>query len=493
MLKKITLLLFISPIVLAADPSSTTNDDELNMILEGFEDNKQQQEPELDEILQGFEDSSPKTEDEIKDILEGFEDTTPGSEVSAETVIAEARPWDILTLLSLSSSYNYQHEAPAAGETDYRGLSRLKLKIQPELRYQFNRDWDSVISANGFYDFAYRINGRDNYTSQVLDSYESELELREAYLRGTVSDNFDITIGRQIEVWGKADSVRVVDVLNPLDFREPGMVDIEDLRLPTFMIKGDYYFSDWNLSAIVIPEIRMNKNPAYGSDFYLGNPNQPPPDEEIPDDLENQEYALALKGRFQGWDLSFHAAHIFDDQFYFETINGKPVLKHARVNMAGVATNIASGSWILKSEAALFDGIKYSGFDEEYTRADVMLGFDYAGITNTSLSIETVTRYLFDYDKALAAMPNDTSETEGQLFLRYTGTFLREKLEATVLVSFLGHNPDEGAFYRGSIQYELMDAMTILLGGIIYQSGDSRLSKALASNDRIFADWRYSF
>ena len=65
-------------------------------------------------------------------------------------------------------------------------------------------------------------------------------------------------------VWGKSDNLRVTDVLNPLDNREPGLVDIEDLRLPTTMTKLDLYLGDWNLSGMVVHEVRFNKAPALG-------------------------------------------------------------------------------------------------------------------------------------------------------------------------------------------------------------------------------------
>ncbi|MDX1811232.1 MAG: DUF1302 family protein, partial [Gammaproteobacteria bacterium] len=338
-------LLLTLPFLLACSSiqlaQAATSDEEMQMIMEGFGS---------DDSSQNSNKNSSEADQELKDILQGFEDTTPTpSQNGEEQAPVETKAWDLTTLTSLSTSYNYQHKSPAPGQTDYRGLSRLKLKVQPEFRYQFNKSYDAVVSGSGFYDFAYAINGRDNYTDQVLEIHQSELQVREAYLRGTLTSSIDVTLGRQIVVWGKADSVRVVDVLNPLDFREPGMVDIEDLRLPVAMLKGDYYVGDWNVSAIIIPEIRTNKMPAYGSDFYLGDPTQPAPKEDVPDNFKNQDYALALKGRFQGWDLSFHAAHYYDKQPHLKNFQQ---LEHARLTMLGVAGNVALGNWMLKAEAA---------------------------------------------------------------------------------------------------------------------------------------------
>ena len=490
------LLLAMANPLMATEPNGphTGTDTELESILEGFESDKPA-EPALDDILQGFEDEKTDAGDggqSLEDILQGFD--APQNELdNAATATPAIKPWEWVTLLSLSSSYNYQHRKPGPGFADYRGLSRLRLKLQPELRYKFTRDWDALLSARAFYDFAYRINGRKQYTRQVLDTYESELEIREAYVRGTLHSDFDITLGRQIVVWGKADFVRVVDVLNPLDFREPGMVDIEDLRLPVFMLRGDYYFGDWDLSAIVSPEIRVGKNPAYGSDFYFGTPNLPAPTEAVPADVTHQEFGLALSGRFQGWDLSLHYASVYDDQAYASIRQNQVILHYPRIRLFGVAGNIAWGNWIVKAEAAALDGLRFTAIDDTFSRFDAMLGVDFSGITDTTLTVEAVNRHLLDYQPAIGAIPNATREDEAQLAFSGTTTFLREKLELRALVSLLGFSTSDGAFYRGTVSYELMDAMTLQVGAIVYHAGDSRISQVAARNDRVFVDWRYSF
>ena len=450
------------------------------------------EESNIDELMQGFDDSESLTsEDSLDDLLEGFEEPIQ-STVTTSTPTVQ-RNWDLVTLASLSSSYNYQHQAPTADEADYRGLSRLKIKLQPELRYKFNNKWDTVISANGFYDFAYTINGRNQYTPETLDTYESELELREAYVRGTVTNNFDIKVGRQIVVWGKSDSIRVVDVLNPLDFREPGMVDIEDLRLPVTMFKADYYFDQWNLSAIAIPEIRFNKIPAYGSEFYVGS--EKPPTEIVPNDLENIELALALEGIFSGWDLSFYFANYYDDQTHMilNSSNNPIGQKHSQLVLLGAATNIVFGDWLLKIESAFINGLEFASTNTNFARADILLGVDYAGFTDTTLTVEAVNRKLINYEDVLSTSIDRTEENEGQIALRYSGSFMHDKVKLIGLIAILGTDFDAGAYYRGSIEYEIMNATSVTFGGIAYQSGDNFLLKNIAQNDRLFFDIRYSF
>ncbi|MEA3415028.1 MAG: DUF1302 family protein [Thermodesulfobacteriota bacterium] len=201
-------------------------------------------------------------------------------------------------------------------------------------------------------------------------------------------------LGRQIVVWGKSDNIRVTDVLNPLDMREPGLTDIEDLRFPVAMSKLDYYIGDWSLTGIAIHEIRFNKSPEYGSDFYSGS--QPPPHEDKPDSCcKNTEYAAAINGIFSGWDISFYWTDYYNDMPNTQLISAVPPpqteWKHARLKMFGAAFNQALGNWLLKAETVYIDGFEFFNRPgKEYSRIDVLAGIEYSGFKDTTVSIEAV-------------------------------------------------------------------------------------------------------
>ncbi|MCH8239830.1 MAG: hypothetical protein IIB62_07220 [Proteobacteria bacterium] len=126
------------------------------------------------------------------------------------------------------------------------------------------------VETVGWYDFVYRVKGRGGYGGEVLDVYEWQFDSGEVYLTGPLHKNVDLTIGRKIVNWGRSDTFRVVDVINPLDNKEPGLVDIEDLRRPKTMLKLDLNSGPWSAQLLVIPEHRYNRNPPPGSDFFTG-------------------------------------------------------------------------------------------------------------------------------------------------------------------------------------------------------------------------------
>ena len=264
----------------------------------------------------------------------------------------------------IGSSYNLKPHKPASVDTNWRGLSRLKTELELNLEADLSDSWEAYISGYGFYDLAYVINGRDEYTDDVLDHNEDEIELRETYLQGRLTDSLSIKAGRQILVWGKSDGIRVTDVLNPIDLREPGVTDIEDLRLPTTMVRLDYLWKNFNITGTFIPEIRLNKNPEFGHDFYPFA--EPIPNEDKPDsNWNNAEYGIAIEGAFSGWEVSFYWADIYKDMYIdiphvkivsISSETGMPVLesKHSRVHMYGTAANYVVNNFVLKAEAASF-------------------------------------------------------------------------------------------------------------------------------------------
>ena len=474
--------------------AQTDDPESVDKIIQGFDDEAPaRQSP--DAFMDGFEETSvpppatPVGEDEF---LQGF-DEAPAEESAALTESKEPSAWRLEGEFALTSTYNFSPEA----EPPWRGFSMLRSELEVAVKNKISDRWQAQISVRGFYDAVFSIRGRDNYTSQVLDQYETELELKDTFIQGSLTDDLDTKIGRQVVVWGTLDNLRVTDVLNPLDLRVPGMTDIDDLRLPVTMLKFDYYFSKWALSGIALPEVRFSKLPVYGSDFYPFPVPRPP--EDSPDSgFENVQYAGALTGVFSGWDIGFYGASIYADQSYAELVAPLPspqfVRKHARVTMFGTAGNVAVGNWLLKAEAAWFDGLRYTNIPgTDYTRLDLGAGVEYSGFSETTVSLEAANRHLFDYNPSLEQPPDEIRENEFQWALRFNRDFLNDTLTLTLLASTFGIKADDGAFERLDAEYDITDAVSIRGGVVLYQAGDKGLFQDVGGNDRLFVILKFNF
>ena len=438
------------------------------------------EEPSVDDLVEGFEEKEKKI-DELDSVMEGSDEDTPSR-------------FSLDGYLKHGLSYNFAHDRPEPGETDWRGLSRFRSEIQLELKAKLSESWQAQVEGKAYYDAVFAIRGRDEFTGEVLDNREKDAEFGESYILGSITDKLDIRFGRQIMVWGKSDNIRITDILNPLDLREPGLVDIEDLRLPVTMTRLDYYFGNWNIAGLFLHEIRFNKVPVFGSDFFSGSSRLPP--EDVPSDsLDNTEFAASLSGILSGWDVAFYFADVYSDQPHQETKpNGQKVRKHARLKMFGSAFNMAFGNWLLKSEAAYLDGLKFfNAPGKDFSRVDALVGFEYTGFHETVISFEVANRHLFDFEDALKQAPDKAMEDEFQSAFRIKREFLNDTLKVTFLAQTFGVFGDDGALQRISAEYDLTDTIQLSGGFVFYTSGDLRQFQNIGDNDRLFLGIKYSF
>jgi hypothetical protein len=457
----------------------------------------------LDTVIQGFEEEKKNEPDpQINDLLEGFDDAATDTpfedDEPSETQRDQGKQWQseasLDGYLKLGGAWNFAHDPPETGETDWRGLSRFRPEARIDLDAKILPRWRMLIGTKLFYDLAYTLKGRDEFSEEVLDAYEDEVELTEAFVQGRIGRHLDVKAGRQIVVWGRSDNIRITDVLNPLDLREPGLTDIEDLRLPVAMTRLDGYWEAWNLSAIALHEIRLNKSPAFGHDFFPAR--APLPDENTPGcGGSDTEWALALTGIFSGKDISFYWADLHNDAAHIEMDrSGRLTREHARVTVWGAAGNLALGNWLLKGEAAYWQDLQFFNVpDRRFDRLDGLLGIEYTGWDETTISVDWAVRHIPDFDRRLTSVPDNAQEDEFQSALRISKDYLNQTLNVTLLAMVYGALGQDGAVERLTLAYDWNDAVSTTLGAALYQSGDRFLFREIGPNDRIFFEIKYSY
>ena len=451
----------------------------------------------LDLVLEGFEDAplspDPQEFDDIEDVLEGFDfdsPADPGTDIDLDTPRERLR---ISGSLSERLVFNLAHDAPPPGEVDHRGLSSLRSRLDLRIDANLGTDWRARASGHFWIDHAFRLNGRSGYPAVFLDEYEQEAELGELFLQGPVSENADLTLGRQIVIWGRSDQFRVTDILNPLDNRLPGMTDIEDIRLPVAMARVDIYSDPWTVSLIAIPERRFDKRPVPGSDFFTARASPPPRD--VPaSSFGSPEAAIAVTGVFSNWDLSLYAANVFDDRPHVEGIGREARLRHNRIWMVGAAGNVVTGNWLLKAEAAAQTGLRFSTVpDTKFSRLSVLAGAEYSGLVDTNIAVEALNSHIVDFDDRLASLPDDRRRNEPASAIRVSRRFQNDSVEVTLLALNLGLTGENGAIQRAQLSYDWTDSVDLTMGVVLYHPGEQTPFRGIGDNDRLFLKLDYHF
>ncbi|MCF6244465.1 MAG: DUF1302 domain-containing protein [Sulfurovum sp.] len=433
--------------------------------------------------------------DSMSDALDGFDDTPVvealadsnnsmadfnETNISNETETTESLIEGLTGKITEQVAYSYNGDKP------HDKFSSLKSSILLDYEHKFENGWRIKTNGKWYYDAVYDLRNH-SYSNNELKEQRHETELFDAYIEGSITDTIDMKLGRQVVVWGRSDTIRITDVLNPIDNRRPGMVDIEDLRLPTAMAKFDFFYKDWRVTPIAILEQRFSKNPAFGSAF---NPMKNP---YIPkQDYKDVTYALSVGGEFSGWDVNFYAARVHDDAGYVK-FAPKPTFTHDKVNMFGSALNVLSGAWLFKTELAYFDKLKYTSTgDKEFSRTDALVGLEYKGFADTMISYDVSLRHFNQYDNRLKQERILKDRDTYQHAFRISSDFMNATLTANYLISLYGKKLDEGGFQRAWVKYELAEGVNTNFGVVDYIGG-STLFDSIKKNDMVFVDISYSF
>ena len=94
--------------------------------------------------------------------------------------------------------------------------------------------------------------GHENYSQQDF--------LRELYVDTTAGedDAVSLRLGKQQVVWGTADGMKLLDIINPTDYREMAQNSMDESRIPVWMINAEMDLEDGSNLQVVISQPKEN-------------------------------------------------------------------------------------------------------------------------------------------------------------------------------------------------------------------------------------------
>jgi len=207
-------------------------------------------------------------------------------------------------------------------------------------------------------------------------------ELQEAYFSWTSNEfgnglTAGLKFGRQITAWGKADGIRIADILCPQNLASLGTSNYSESRLGIDAVKatfsGTYFsadaywipffrpsalpFESWNpIGKVLIPSSVIFAGNAVP--VMLGDISKP----EL--NIANSSYAARVSFWFPAIDFSLYGYYGFDDSpnfLYTPTITMPPKIdkftvtgKYYRYGMAGFDLAVPAGAFVIRAESAFF-------------------------------------------------------------------------------------------------------------------------------------------
>lgn len=392
--------------------------------------------------------------------------------------------------------------------------------------------WRARAEVHGEYDLAY-LSDRERFDEPTLETYEARIIGGETWLAVTLGD-VDLTVGRQIVVWGEGDVLSPLDVVSPRDLREPGLADLDDLRLAVLGLRAAWFVGDHRLELLAVPEAYFGERPPPLGVFsplravVLRDPlaRSVLGPKTVRYRSLQERFDPTQTGAFARWvykgpglDLGLYAASPLDHQGAVRlpppaSFTDDPItieLDHRRYWLLGHSGATPLGAWLLKWElVGTLDKLYNTGDPAaELNAADLindpdallgvasaslisgMFGLTYAGIPDTTLGLEAQAGVFVDGPDDIL-FPADVPT----LSVRATHLAMRQTLTLLGTATVFGLTAERGWLVRVEAAHDFADGFSASVGYVHFGAGDDDAFGpfyGLEQNDRVYGRLRWDF
>jgi hypothetical protein len=371
---------------------------------------------------------------------------------------------------------------------------KFEALIDPEWNAHFSDNLDMTLIGRIRLDSATKLGPSqrrpDNYSSingPLYADKNGEISIREWYLDTKIASSY-WRVGKQQVVWGQADGLKVLDVINPQSYREFILDDFDNARIPLTMLNIEIPLADdSSLQVLWIPDLTYNQNAEVGSPYQVSSPlvspslpagavlaglNQSKPSSLIKD----SDFGLRYSMFYQGWDISYnYFYHTLDAPVYYQTQVKDEVYINARYersHLLGATASKAFDSFTFRSEVGystdsyhFIDSASANFFTQQGVHQSVdlsfVIGLDWQGLENTLLSVQWFQSHLRDHNDSVIRPRNNNI-----LSLLYQQTFENETWDIEVL-SLHGFDQKDGSL-QSQLGYMLESNVRLWAGADVF-------------------------
>lgn len=412
-----------------------------------------------------------------------------------------------IALLTIGSvSYGGTLSALLKNQNSYNYLDHYWQKQDVQLDVEFNTaltHGDLTVIGRVLVDGSDDLNhasSPDTYSRWQGGRYASQhamAELRELYW--TFGDATFWKIGKQQVVWGEADGLKLLDVVNPQSYREFILDDVEDSRIPLWMVKAEVsVFEDSQLQLLWVPDSTTHDLAPQSSPFAFTSPLLVPvPSGNSKVDLRSSGAPNRLfldsdvGGRLStftnGWDMTFNYLYHYVDEPVFRTglSSGGVVTEgeYERSHLLGGSASSVFGNWTVRTELA-YEKDRYHRTKQVFpgvVQADQfgsVIGFDYQGWTDQLISFQWFQTTILDNTDQL-----QKERTEDTVSLLWDISFMNETLKLRFL-NLYSVDHDDGLL-RPKLTYNLLSNLDVILSLDKFYGDSDGVYGQFDENDRV--------
>lgn len=337
---------------------------------------------------------------------------------------------------------------------------------------------------------------------------ETDAKIHEAWVEH-VGTGWDVRLGRQLIIWGKADGVQITDMITPPDYTEAMTRELDEIRQPVDAVKLRFMGTelidrDVNLELIAIPVFQKATLPKDDNPWAISA--SAPESVRVEQrrtkkpsaSLKNTEAAARLSGYYSGLDIAISAFYTWDDfPAYHRKLHREgntPVLtispEHHRMTVLGFEFSRPWSDFVFRGEAAC-----YLDRYRERKSADAgpvkkdslkwLFGIDWTPGNDWTIAPQFINETIFAYEKDLSDSKHDTLAT-----LNISKKLMNQTLTLSNMIYF---DLNDGEFYnRSKVEYEISDGLKASAGLDIFSGTNGQYGR-YSDNCQIWCKVRYSF
>ncbi|MDB4476028.1 AMIN domain-containing protein [bacterium] len=435
---------------------------------------------------------------------------SPAPAVNGTTSTASAPRRQPKTGTLVDFSGTWQHEW--AWATEPSESQKFESIIQPrwDVRFANGVDLTAILRVrlDGVGDLGPTDRRPPNYSdisAPWFNSGEAEISLRELFVDFQLG-NTDWRLGKQQVVWGQADGIKVLDVVNPQSFREFILDDFDDSRIPLWTANVTVPVGDAaSLQLLWIPDTTYHELAERDTPFAFSSPRIIPQvpitglvEADKPDNIfSDSDAGFALSGFVAGWDLSLNYLYRYLDAPVLPVrVRGPMSLlvepEYQRSHLLGGTFSNAFGDVTLRGELA-YNSDTFQPTNTlaneavaESSEFSALIGVDWALSMDALISAQVFNSYLFDHTDSMAR-----DESEQTLTLLYQQDFAN----ATWRFRGIGiHSINDGdTQLQLKLSYWLASELQLWLGADTFSGNRQGLFGQFGDNDRVLVGFEYGF
>lgn len=312
-----------------------------------------------------------------------------------------------------------------------------------------------------------------------------------SWLRGPV----DIRVGRQIVRWGKTDQISPVDNLNPQDLREFITHDLEDRKIPNWMVRARLFSDFFTVEGIYLPFFESSRIDYFGTDWAIfRHMNRIGVHEEEPDrKFKNGEGGVRVTKTISGWDLGLSYLYAWEDLPYFETFptgGGDVQITYKRSNIFGFEFETTAGEIGLRGEAAYFDSQSF--LTENLTSVSkpvfhYVIGVDYSSANGWYVNVQFSEQTIREYQRDILYFRKSNTALNGEVSKEFSRGHFKALLRYNYGLS------DKSYYLNPKIICTYFTDLDIILGVNVFGGDTETLLGFYDANDQLYLDLKYHF